>query len=268
MVIENLMSKQEFLEWVKNKIIVSQYFNDTIPFTDLSTGMLNKYEKQYVNVYFKGVLINMCLDLKLRSLSEGKYGLKNLIGELYKKYSFGNPFKDDELFDVITQMTYPEIRTFFKDYVEGPNPLPLKEMLELAGVKYVKSGREKVFTLGNISIEINGGKEYVKIVGTDDMNSFGKKMGYKKGDEMVSINGKKVTASKYGEIIQELFSTSKEGDELVMEVQRKDKNGNSKTVTLKAPMMKVEKDIVNHLEFEVNPTEQQLKVREGWIGKN
>jgi len=265
---EGLMNSYEFMEWVKNKILVSGYFNDTLPFTVLSKEVLNKYENQYINVYFKGALIGMCLDLKLRSLSDGKYGVKNLMADLSKKYGAGNPFKDEELFDVITQMTYPEVRSFFKDYVEGPYPLPLKEMLELAGVKYTKSGKTRVFTLGNISIEINNEKGYVKVVKTDEMNSFGKKMGYKKGDEIVSINGKKVTASKYGEIIQELFSTSKEGDELVMEVLRTDKNGKSKTVTLRAPMVKIEKDVVNQFEFDLNASEQQLKVREGWLGKN
>ncbi len=268
MVKENLMNRYEFLEWVKNKMLVAGYFNDTLPFTVLSKEVLDKYENQYVNVYFKGALIGMCLDLKLRSLSDGRYGVKNLMDDLSKKYGAGNPFKDEELFDVITEMTYPEIRNFFKDYVEGPNPLPLKEVLGLVGVKYTKSGKARVFTLGNISLEINNEIGYVKVVKTDEMNSFGKKMGYKKGDEIVSINGKKVTASKYGDIIQEIFSTSEEGDELVMEVLRTDKNGKSKTVTLKAPMMKIEKDVVNDLKFDSNASEQQLRIREGWLGKN
>ncbi len=265
---EGLMNRFQFLEWLKNKIYVSGYFNDTLPFTEMSKYVLGKYEKQYVNVYIKGALIGMCLDLKLRSLSEGTYGVKNLLDDLSKKFGAEKPFKDEELFDIITEMTYPEIRGFFRDYVEGPKPLPLKEIFELAGVKFIKSGKDRVFTLGNISIEINANEEHVKIVGTDEMNSFGKKMGYEKGDKMVSINGKKVIPSKYNEIMQGLFTESKEGDELVMEVLRTDKEGKSKTVTLKAPMMKIEKDVVNDLKFDSNASEQQLKVREGWLGKN
>jgi len=267
MITEGLITKQEFLEWIKNKILVAGFFNDTLPFTEMSKNVLDKYEKQYINVYFKGTLINMCLDLKLRSLSDGKYGLKNLIEELYKKYSFGSPFKDDELFDIITEMTYPEIRNFFRDYVEGPNPLPLNEMLEFAGIKYIKSGKEKVFTLGNISIEINTNYENVKITETDGMNSFGEKMGYKKGDEIISINGNRVTPSKYSEIIQELFAASMEGDEMVMEVLRHGKNGKTQTVTLRAPMMKFEKNVVNSVSFSSDASEQQLKIRNAWLGK-
>lgn len=268
MVKEGLINQYEFLEWVKNKILVAGFFNDTLPFTEMSKNVLSKYEKEYINVYFKGALIGMCLDLKLLSLSDGKYGVKDLLTELSKKFGIGKPFKDKELFDIITEMTYPEIRNFFNEHVEGPKPLPMKELLELAGVRYIKSSNERVFTLGNISIEINTNAERVKIVGTDEMNSFGKKMGYKRGDEMVSINGKKITPSKYREIVQEIFASSKEGDELVMEVLRINRNKISKTVTLRAPMMKVKKDVVNHLEFDLNASEQQLRIREGWLGKN
>ena len=265
---EGLMNRYQFLEWLKNKIFVSGFFNDTLPFTEMSKYVLGKYEKQYVNVYVKGALIGMCLDLKLRSLSEGTYGIKNLLDDLAKKYGPEKPFKDEELFDIITEMTYPEIRAFFRDYVEGQKPLPLKEVFELAGVKFIKSGKGKAFTLGNISIQIDNAHENVIITETEGMNSFGEKMGYKKGDEIISINGKRLYPSKYNEFINELFASSKEGDELVMEVLRSSKDGKSKTVKLHAPMMKTEKNIVNGLEFNPDATELQLKVREGWLGKN
>jgi predicted metalloprotease with PDZ domain len=268
MVQEGLMNKYQFLEWIKNKILVTGFFNDTLPFTVMSKEVLDKYEQQYINVYFKGALIGMCLDLKLRSLSDGKYGVKNLMEDLSKKFGIGKPFKDDELFDIITELTYPEIRNFFRYYVEGPKQLPLKDVLELAGVRYTKSGREKAFTLGSISIEISTNNENVIITDTKGMNSFGEKMGYKKGDEMISINGKRVTPSKYSEIIQELYSTSKEGDELVMEVLRHGKNGKTKSVTLRAPMIKIERNAVNSLQYDPDANEQQLKIRNAWLGKN
>ncbi|WP_343639168.1 hypothetical protein [Chryseobacterium sp.] len=33
-------------------------------------------------------------------------------------------------------MTYSEIRTFFRDYIEGSHPIPLKEYLEKASFSY------------------------------------------------------------------------------------------------------------------------------------
>jgi hypothetical protein len=53
-----------------------------------------------------------------------------------------------------------------------------------------------------------------------------------------------------------------------MEVLRHGKNGKTKTVTLSAPMMKVEKNVVNSLSFSSDAAKQQLKIRNAWLGKN
>lgn len=52
----------------------------------------------------------------------------------------------NDLFDEITRMTYPEIRTFFRDFVEGTQPIPLKQYLEKAGFDYNETtGKVKSF---------------------------------------------------------------------------------------------------------------------------
>ena len=261
-----LMDKNQFLDFLRNKIIVSQYFNDTLPFTVMSKDVLDKYENQYVNVYQKGALIAACLDIKLRSLSEGKYSVKDMMNDLSKRFGKDHAFKDDDLFNIITEMTYPGIRGFFADYVEGPKRLPYKEIFNLVGVNYIESGKRRVFTLGNISIDIEPGLDHVVITKVSDMNEFGKEMGYKEGDEIVSINGKKLIPMHYREFMHELFANSKVGDELTMEVLRKDDNGNVKTETLKAPMMKVDGVVQNTLEFNPDASAQQLKLRKEWLG--
>ncbi len=55
----------------------------------------------------------MCLDIKLRDLSNGEKGVLWLMKELSKKYDDDTPFEDDEIIDEIVEMTYPEIRSFF-----------------------------------------------------------------------------------------------------------------------------------------------------------
>ena len=89
-------------------------YNDSIPFTKMSAGVLHTYHKQFGNVYQKGALINMCLDIKLLQLSNGKYGIMNLIHDLSNKYGKQKGFKDDELFNEIGKLTYPEIKQFLE----------------------------------------------------------------------------------------------------------------------------------------------------------
>ena len=59
-----LIGIPEYVNMLREKLIVSTLnFNDSLAFTDLSKGALNEYEDQYINVYQKGALIGMCLDL-------------------------------------------------------------------------------------------------------------------------------------------------------------------------------------------------------------
>ncbi len=126
---QNLISLEEFLGKMQDKVIEANNYSD-VPFTEMSLGCLDEYADEYGNVYEKGALIGWMLDIRLRELSDGKYGLMSLMQDLSKKYGVDKPFKDDKLFDVITEMTYPEIRTFFADYVEGSKELPYTDYLK------------------------------------------------------------------------------------------------------------------------------------------
>jgi predicted metalloprotease with PDZ domain len=104
-----LITPEQYVGMLQEKMITSDQFKNDVPFTDISKYTLDTYHDQYYNVYQKGALIGLCLDIKLRGLSDGKYGLRNLMIDLSKKYGKNQAFNDDELFDVITKMTYPEI---------------------------------------------------------------------------------------------------------------------------------------------------------------
>jgi predicted metalloprotease with PDZ domain len=107
-------------------------------------------QDQYMNFYMKGALLGLCLDIRLRELSNGKMGTQDLMLQLMKKYGEGKYFNDDDLFDEITKMTYPEIRTFFSNFIEGTQPIPLKEYLEKAGFNYDEA-TGKVTSLSNLN---------------------------------------------------------------------------------------------------------------------
>ena len=179
-VMYGLISPDEFLKVIEEKMDGASGFDDELPFTEMSLGALDKYENQYTNVYQKGALIGMCLDLKLLHLSDGQYGIRELLRTLSETYGIEKSFEDEELFDEITKLTYPEIREFFTQYVEGPEPLPIAECLGYAGVNYGSSGLEKVNTLGRVGLGFDSDRNMLVITGVDNMNSFGDKMGYEK----------------------------------------------------------------------------------------
>ena len=265
---EGLISRDEFLDKVQEKIIMSGSFNDTLPFTVMSKNVLDKYVNEYTNVYQKGALIGMCLDIKLRALSGGKFGVRDMMKVLSERYGKYKSFADSGLFDEITSFTFPEIRNFFSLYVEGNKPLPYDSMLSLAGVFYSKKATVKEFTLGRIGIAGRTGDSYMEVVGTDNANDFGREMGYKKGDKIIKINGIDTPYEKFKEVLNSVYKKSKEGDIMKLVVLRKDKNGEEKEVTLKAKMYKVDVQEENYISFDDNAGAQQVLVRDSWLGEN
>jgi predicted metalloprotease with PDZ domain len=130
-----ITTPERFLEKLSEQLNYSRnYFNDKLRFTELSTESAGKWKDQYSNVYLKGALISASLDLYLLKLSGGQYDLRQLKHDLGVKYGKDKYFNDDELFDVITALTYPEIRAFFADYVEGEKPIPYEQFFGYAGV--------------------------------------------------------------------------------------------------------------------------------------
>lgn len=253
-----------FFEKTRQKMFISMnYFNDTLPFTELSKGALDKYKNQFINVYQKGSLISMCLDLELLKLSDGKYGLHNLKEDLGKKYGPDNPFEDDELFDVIASMTYPEIRTFFSRYVEGNERLPYDQFLSYAGYNFFeKYEKEALGMIGGSLHNTSDGKLQVIEVG-----KFGKRLGLKEGDIIYSFNGKQVTLDNIGKMTEDFESTAKEGDEVKVVVIRFDERGREQKKVLETETVMV-KETERYAIIPVkDPTAEQLKIRMAWINQ-
>lgn len=260
---EGLISPEKYFEKMSQKIMISSmYFNDTLPFTELSKGALDNHKHQYVNVYQKGALISMCLDLELLKLSGGKYGIRNLKADLLQRFGRDKPFDDEELFDIIAEMTYPEIRNFFRDYVEGPNRLPYKQFLGYAGYDFFESIDKEVPAMIGASLQSTGGRFEVI-----EVREFGKALKLKEGDIIESVNGVDITASSLREAAAKFESNVKAGDEVTIVVQRKNSKGESVKKTLKANtfMVKLKKQYV--ITPVSKPSEEQLVVRKAWINQ-
>ncbi len=264
-----LITVDEFLSRMEGKIQTSKaYYTDTLPFTVMSMGCLDQHESEYGNVYQKGALINMCLDIELRRLSKGKYGTQELMKELAKFYGKDQSFKDEELFDKITALTYPEIRNFFRDYVEGNKAIPYDQYFALAGVKTGPTKTEQIITLGNISLnyDFRADEKSITIVDLTGSNEFAQDMGYHLGDRLISLNGESLTEGDPNAVIDNWKATAGSGDKVVIVVERKLDNGKSKLVKLKGKAMAIEITIPGTLMVDENATGEQVELRKAWLG--
>lgn len=243
-------------------------YNDTVPFTIMSKYALDKYKSQYPNVYEKGAVIGMCLDIMLRYYSNGKYGTQELMKDLSKQYGKTKSFNDDDLFSDIEKLSYKEVRYFLDTYVAGSKPLPFKDIFAMVGLNYTDKRVVEKITLGGIAVGYNPQTSHLVVVNTDKLDDFGKKLKFKEGDEILTFNNRKLALDNMKDVLGGFMEKAKTGDKLMIEVLRKDKKGNETTKKLKAKVKPVKVTETDLLELNDKATEQQINARKAWLGIN
>lgn len=263
---EGLMPMKEFLTVMRNKIISSGGYDTGIAFTEVSKKVLAEHESQYGNVYEKGALIGMALDLKLRKLSEGDYGIQDLMHDLAAEYGVDKPFVDTTLFSEIGRVSgYPEATTFLELYVGSPEPLPYEELLGYAGIMFRDSITENVVSGGNFSMGYNPKTERMVVVDVKEMDAFGQELGLEYHDEILEWNGVPIDIENVQEVMSEYKKNIAPDTKVTVLVARKNKKEVSKNKKLKAKSLEVVRTRRDVLEPMDNPTPEQLKIRKSWI---
>lgn len=261
-----MQTPEEYLGVIKDKLAGAKRFKDDLSFTEMSLGCLDVHEDQYGNVYQKGALIGLCLDIILRDNSKGRMGLKDMMEMLSKEYGKHESFKDDALFDKIAALSSPKVRDFFKDYVEGSEPLPLEGLLGRVGITLRKDVKVQEITLGGIGLSYNPETKHLFVISIDEMNAFGKAMGYKVNDEIISVNGEVIDINTAQEQLDTYKNNVKEGDKVTVVIAR-ERKGKVKNKTLKGKALLVEKQQNYLIEFNKNATEKQIHIRNAWLGQ-
>ncbi len=258
---QGLITKEDFFERLQEKIEISKKFDDTMSFTTMSKNILTpSYGKNYRNVYEKGALISMCLDIIMREKSRGAYGILDLIKNLSSEFGSNKPFKDTELIEIIKEISYPEISDFLVKHVVGNTPIDYEFYLNKVGVKYGAQNIASSYFIYEQQPFVKGLETTKEVVFISDIpyNSFLKNLGVTGGDVLLSINDKKYNLKN----IYDLFGDSNQwkiGDEIIFKIKRDDK-----IITLTSHVIQptVEKII---LEQDPKASEQQIVLFKNWI---
>lgn len=263
---EGLIDKNDFLARIGQKISGSKRYKDTLPFTVMSKNVLqDEYKDQYANVYEKGALLAMCLDIELRELSEGEMGYRDMIRKLSQRFGENKPFKDDKLIDELVIVTgYPQIKDFYNKYIAGSEPTPYEKYLNKVGIETVKT--EKPFFWltknPNRTTTYNQKDNTFTFTPNAEISPFGKNIGFKTSDEFVSVDGKTIDPAKMSDIIN-YMSSIKEGADVTITVLRK--NGDKKEkIDLKGKAI-IDKLVSEKLQYKANPTPAEQKLQNQWL---
>jgi predicted metalloprotease with PDZ domain len=255
---QGLIPEDEFYSRMAGKIANASKFNDTMPFTKMSANVLvEPYKAQYLNVYEKGALIGMCIDIIIREKSNGERGILDMMKKLSNEYGDSKPFNDEELFPKIVELTYPEVGDFLNKYVAGATPIPYEEFLAKVGVtKSTKKVAESVFLKGQKPyITIKPGTKDIVVINGIELNGFMKTLGLKGGDVIKTINGKDYNLDNIYDMIMG-SQKWKEGDDISVVI---DRDGSVMTLTGKV------KPDYTEVEAFVATDASKSKLKDAWL---
>ena len=259
---QGLISEEDFYERMLGKITNSKFYDDSMSFTVMSKNILEQpYEPNYANVYEKGALINMCLDIILREKSNGEKGMLWLMKELSKKYGTDIPFEDEALFPEIVSITYPEVDVFFKEHVIGTTPIDYDAFFAKVGLatKDVEETTGYFFDGQVPYMDVDVQNDSVVFIRENiELNSFFNDLKLKGGDIFRTINEQEINLETLRPIIGESFGWTPE-TVVSMTVER-----DGEMISVSGPVGQPVKKVKKIVALE-GVSEETVALRNAWL---
>lgn len=260
-VYEGLVTPEEFYDVIVSKIDNAKRYTGDFSFTEMSKNVLEEpYKDAYANVYEKGALIGMCIDLIMREQSNGEKGLIDLMKTLTKRFGSTSPFSDDTFIETVAALSYPEVGNFLRDHVQNNGAINYTEYFYLVGLEFAET-KTNTALLASQDVQYIRGNEAGEIVFVNgELNSTLQDLGVLGGDVLVSFNKKEYNLSTARGLI---IATNGlvEGDTVTLTVKR-----DGETVTLSGKYS-TPSYLANKLGESPYATEEQKALRAAWLNK-
>jgi len=150
-----------------------------------------------ISYYLKGELVSLLLDLLIRSRHDNQRSLDDVMRQLWQ--TFGQPeigYTPEQLKAVLESVAGLSLDRFFADFIDGTAELPFDEYLHPFGLRLqVEMDAEP--DLG-LTLKSEAGKTLIQTVA---VGSPAEQAGLNPGDELLALNGLRVTAEKWSDRI-------------------------------------------------------------------
>ncbi|MBC7971951.1 MAG: M61 family metallopeptidase [Verrucomicrobia bacterium] len=208
-----------------------------------------------MSYYLKGEMVSLLLDLLIRERHGNRRSMDDVMRQMWEQ--FGKPevgFTPAQLQEVIETVAETDLTDFFERYLHSTDELPFDEYLNPFGLRLMADGglEDGVPYLG-LTLKTEQGREVVKFV---EMASPARKAGVDPGDELLAMNGLRVSADQFTERLRDF----QPGDRVQLSFFHQDELRSS-TVTLAAPRL---------TRFQIVPVAQPSRSQGqnflGWLG--
>ena len=206
-----------------------------------------------VSYYQKGALVALGLDLTIRAKTGGERSLDDVMRHLWQHYgddSAGVP--EGAMPAIIQAATGVDLRREVARWAEGTDDVPLEKLFKACGVALSRKAGARITGLG---VRTKAEGTALKLASVLDGGSA-QAAGLSAGDELVAINGLRVTASN----LDALLARCTVGETLEIQAFRRDEL-RCFAVKLEAP--RVEECALALVE---KPIKLAAALRKGWLG--
>lgn len=262
---EKLISKDEFFKRIVQKIERSNAYDDTMSFTKMSKNILEEpYKDSYENVYYKGALISMCLDILIRTESNGEKGILDVMKSLSNRYGAKRPFLDEELIAVFTAFSYPKVGAFLRRHVVNGEPINYADYFQYAGLEYGISTLSTGYFMEDKEmpyIRANKKDNHIYFGDNVSKSSFFNELEIQEGDILVAVNGQKYDLNNAGYLI-DLSKKWIKGSQVVFLINRNGIEFTTET-TIKNGPTSLQKTLIEIPEASLTAT--QIQTKNTWL---
>lgn len=222
-----IISVQEYLDLLAQTITrhikTLGRFKQTV--TESSFDAWTKYYKpdentpnSVVSYYVKGALVALCLDLKLRQLTEQQTSLDTVMRQLWLNYGkVGKGVNNNTIQDICQSLINTNLNEFFNHCLYSTEELPFVTLLSEQGVqlsyKYDNNKQQAIACLGVRGQMAEGGYQLQNVW----HGSAADLAGLSAGDVIIAVDGLKVTAQ-----FEKNLATYAIGDTVMIHFFRRD----------------------------------------------
>jgi predicted metalloprotease with PDZ domain len=226
--------------------------------------LYRRYEEspnQSVSYYLKGDLATMCLDLEIRHRSEGRSSVEAVYRTLWQEYGAKDRgLEENEILTVANRVTGLELSDFFQRYIAGVTEIDFGAFLGYAGLKLESQehppGKEDDPPAGWLGVTLKDEAGRARITSVLD-DGPGRRAGLSPGDEVVALDGQRVTHSELPKSLQRFPP----GSSVEVTVFRR---GFLTSVSVETGKVPPEKLLILPVE-DAPPLAR--RVHEGWLGR-
>jgi len=151
-----------------------------------------------LNYYPKGELLGLVLDLLIRGRTDGKKSLDDVMRRMYDEFYLNSPnatyylrgrgYRSAEFQRVVSEVAGIDFSDFFARHVQSVEIPPYDEALSYVGLHLVQQRESEHYS----GITVNVGTPGSAIIGNVINGSAAEDAGLQPGDEILTIDGKKV----------------------------------------------------------------------------